>query len=149
MPSAMRSPGLSSDWSRLNAKPSNIAKPTAKPLSSSKSKEMRVEAQRDVQVELARAIGEFMSRSNMNIFGDSETHARMTEQYAKGLGVGMALAGALSGLGTRGDGKLSEMAQQLMQIAQRIGAVCIPDQNNSSTEQSASTDGDGSPQHSA
>jgi uncharacterized membrane protein YqiK len=85
----------------------------------------RIEAQRDVQVELARAIGEFMSRGNMNIFGDPETLARMTEQYAKGLGLGVAIDGALSGLQAIGDGngKLGEMAQQLMAIAQRIGAV--------------------------
>jgi hypothetical protein len=83
----------------------------------------RIEAQRDVQIELARAIGEFMSRGTMNIFGDPETLARMTEQYAKGLGLGVAIDGALSGLQAIGDGKLGEMAQQLMSIAQRIGAV--------------------------
>jgi hypothetical protein len=59
----------------------------------------------------------------MNIFGDPETLARMTEQYAKGLGLGVAIDGALSGLQAIGDGKLGEMAQQLMSIAQRIGAV--------------------------
>jgi hypothetical protein len=78
-----------------------------------------------VQVELARAIGEFMSRGTMNIFGDPETLARMTEQYAKGLGLGVAIDGALSGLQATGEGngRLGEMAQQLMAIAQRIGAV--------------------------
>lgn len=97
---------------------------------------LRVQAQRDVQVELARAIGEFMSRGNMNIFGDPETLARMTEQYAKGLGLGMAVEGALSGLSAlgEGNGKLGEMAQQLMQIAQRIGAVRMPSQNDSANQ---------------
>ncbi len=103
---------------------------------------LRVEAQRDVQVELARAIGEFMSRGNMNIFGDPETLARMTEQYAKGLGLGMAIDGALSGLQAIGDGngKLGEMAQQLMQIAQRIGAVRMSAQTNSTPDQVAPTE---------
>ncbi len=100
---------------------------------------LRVEAQRDVQVELARSIGEFMSRGTMNIFGDPETLARMTEQYAKGLGLGMTIDGALSGLQAMGDGngKLGEMAQQLMQIAQRIGAVRMSAQTNSAPEQVA------------
>ncbi|MFQ3610533.1 MAG: SPFH domain-containing protein [Fimbriimonadales bacterium] len=100
---------------------------------------LRVEAQRDVQVELARSIGEFMSRGTMNIFGDPETLARMTEQYAKGLGLGMAIDGALSGLQAMGDGngKLGEMAQQLMQIAQRMGAVRMNAQTNSNPEQVA------------
>jgi hypothetical protein len=35
----------------------------------------------------------------------------------------VAIDGALSGLQAIGDGKLGEMAQQLMSIAQRIGAV--------------------------
>ncbi|MEJ5295878.1 MAG: SPFH domain-containing protein [Fimbriimonadales bacterium] len=102
---------------------------------------LRIEAQRDVQVELARAIGEFMSRGNMNIFGDPETLARMTEQYAKGLGLGMAIDGALSGLSALGDGngKLGEMAQQLMQIAQRMGAVRMQAQHDSARSAEPST----------
>ncbi len=103
---------------------------------------LRVEAQRDVQVELARSIGQFMSRGNMNIFGDPETLARMTEQYAKGLGLGMALDGALSGLQAIGDGngRFSELAQQLMQIAQRIGAVRMQAQTDSAAAASGSTE---------
>lgn len=83
---------------------------------------LRLEANRDVQAELARSIGQFMSRGNMNIFGDPETLARMTEQYAKGLGLSSAIEGALTGLQSMGsrDGKLSELAQQLMGIAQRM-----------------------------
>ncbi len=100
---------------------------------------LRVEAQRDVQVELARSIGQFMSRGNMNIFGDPETLARMTEQYAKGLGLGVALDGALSGLQAIGDGngRFSELAQQLMQIAQRIGAVRMQAQTDSAAASSS------------
>ncbi|MCS7066325.1 MAG: hypothetical protein NZL85_08645, partial [Fimbriimonadales bacterium] len=65
--------------------------------------------------------------------GDPETLARMTEQYAKGLGLGMAIDGALSGLQAMGDGngKLGEMAQQLMSIAQRMGAVRMQAQTDS------------------
>jgi len=108
---------------------------------------LRLEAQRDVQVELARAIGQFMSRGNMNIFGDPETLARMTEQYAKGLGLGVALDGALSGLQALGDGqgRLGELAQQLMQIAQRIGAARMQAQTDSAaktSEHGAPTEGE-------
>jgi uncharacterized membrane protein YqiK len=94
---------------------------------------LRVEAQRDVQMELARAVGQFMSRGNMNIFGDPETLARMTEQYARGLGLGMAIDGALAGLQAigNGDGRFSELAQQLMQIVQRMGAVRMQAQTDS------------------
>ncbi len=105
---------------------------------------LRVEAQRDVQVELARAIGEFMSRGNMNIFGDPETLARMTEQYAKGLGLGVALDGALSGLSALGDGKLSEMAQQLIQVAQRFGVARLQGQTDTTPEQVAPSDANSS-----
>ncbi len=94
---------------------------------------LRVEAQRDVQTELARAVGQFMSRGHMNIFGDPETLARMTEQYARGLGLGMAIEGALAGLHAvgDGDGRFGELAQQLMQIVQRLGAVRMQAQTDS------------------
>jgi uncharacterized membrane protein YqiK len=100
---------------------------------------LRVEAQRDVQMELARAVGQFMSRGHMNIFGDPETLARMTEQYARGLGLGMAIDGALAGLQAVGDGngRFSELAQQLMQIVQRLGAVRMQAQTDSAAPSAA------------
>lgn len=88
---------------------------------------LRVEALRDIQVELARSIGQFMSRGNMNIFGDPETLARMSEQYAKGLGIGTMLEGTLSGLGVSTDGiRLDQLIQQLAHLLQRTTGRTSP-----------------------
>lgn len=82
---------------------------------------LRIEAARDVQSEMARSVGQFMSKGNMNIFGDPETLSKMSEQYAKGLGFGTLIEGAISGLkAIDGDGKLGDLAGQVLNAAQRL-----------------------------
>ena len=75
---------------------------------------LKTEALRDVQSELARSIGQFMSKGNMNIYGDPTTLAKMTEQYAQGLGVGQFMDGVSNGSG----GKSDELLQQILGIVQ-------------------------------
>jgi flotillin len=84
---------------------------------------LRIEAQRDVQGELARSIGEFMSRGNMNIFGSPETLARMTEQYARGLGVGQMIDGALEGTESLSNGRVQELIGQLQAMVGQFRAA--------------------------
>lgn len=77
---------------------------------------LRIQAQRDVQIELARAIAEFMSRGNMQIFGSPETMANMMSQYAKGMGIGQFLEGALQHEG------VNHTTQELLAALQRLVA---------------------------
>lgn len=77
---------------------------------------LKVEALRDVQAELARSIGQFMSKGNMNIYGDLATLAKMTEQYTKGLGVG----NFLDGIGTGSNGQSTELIQQILERVQGL-----------------------------
>ncbi|ADH62306.1 S-layer domain protein [Allomeiothermus silvanus DSM 9946] len=77
---------------------------------------LKVEALRDVQAELARSIGQFMSKGNMNIYGDPATLAKMTEQYTKGLGVG----NFLDGIGTGSNGQSTELIQQILERVQGL-----------------------------
>jgi uncharacterized membrane protein YqiK len=58
---------------------------------------LRIEAQRDVQVALAKAIAEFMSKGNMNIYGSPETMSNMMAQYTKGMGLGQLVDGVFEG----------------------------------------------------
>lgn len=80
---------------------------------------MKVEAARDVQAEMARSIGSFMSKGNMNIYGDPTTLARMTEQYTQGLGVGQLLDGLSRGSGGKSDELIQQMFGLLQQLASR------------------------------
>lgn len=79
-------------------------------------KKFKVEALRDVQAELARSIGQFMSKGNMNIYGDPATLAKMTEQYTKGLGVG----NFLDGISTGSNGQSTELIQQILELVQGL-----------------------------
>jgi len=59
---------------------------------------LRVEASRDVQMEMARSVAQFMARGQMNIYGSPETLSQMNEQFSKGMGFGQMVGGALEGL---------------------------------------------------
>ncbi|MBI2190767.1 MAG: hypothetical protein HYU36_02130 [Planctomycetes bacterium] len=67
---------------------------------------LRVEADREARIALARAIGEFMSRGNYTVFGDPATMAAMMAQYSKGLG-----------LATSVDGFFKSMPEEVAEIA--------------------------------
>lgn len=56
---------------------------------------LRIQADKETRVALAKAIGEFMSRGNYTIFGDPTTLAAMTEQYSKGMGLATKIEGFL------------------------------------------------------
>jgi flotillin len=88
---------------------------------------LRIEAQRDVQAELARAIGDFMSRGNMQIFGSPETMASMMQQYTKGLGVGQMIDGVVEGTEALANGKIQALVTQLQDIVQgaRAGQAIV------------------------
>lgn len=59
---------------------------------------LRIEADKDVQVALAAALGQFMSKGNYNIYGDPTTMSSMFNQYAQGMGFSNKLDGMLKTL---------------------------------------------------
>jgi flotillin len=77
---------------------------------------LRIEAQRDVQAEMAKALGQMLSKGNMNIYGDPETLAKVNQQFMNGMGVGAAVDGTLSGLGLDSKDVLPQLAVLLTQL---------------------------------
>jgi len=77
---------------------------------------LRIEASRDVQVELAKAISEFMSRGNMQIFGSPETMSNMMSQYAKGMGIGQMVDGVAENTDLLSSGKMMEIMTGLQAV---------------------------------
>jgi uncharacterized membrane protein YqiK len=63
---------------------------------------LKVEAQRDVQIEMARSVGTMMGKGQMNIYGDPETLSKMNQQFLRGMGFGTMVDGALNSLGLEG-----------------------------------------------
>jgi flotillin len=70
---------------------------------------LRIEADKDVQMALAQALGQFMSRGNYNIYGDPTTMSTMFNQYAQGMGFSTKMEGLLRTL----PGPLAELLQNL------------------------------------
>lgn len=83
---------------------------------------LRIEADKEVQMALAAALGSFMSRGNYTIFGDPSTMSQMFSQYAQGMGFSHKVDGLLktlpapvtellAGLGPNAVAALEELAR--------------------------------------
>ncbi len=59
---------------------------------------LRIEAGKEVQMALAEALGQFMSKGNYNIYGDPTTMSSMFQQYTRGMGFGMQAEGVMQSL---------------------------------------------------
>jgi len=59
---------------------------------------LRIEADKEVQMALAAALGQFMSRGNYNIYGDPATMSQMFAQYTQGMGFSNKMEGFLQTL---------------------------------------------------
>lgn len=84
---------------------------------------LRIQAQRDVNIKMAEALGQMLSKGNMNIYGDPETLLKMNEQFTKGMAMGNLLDGAISSL----DGKdsLAQLAGMLRQLGIQLPMVDV------------------------
>jgi hypothetical protein len=59
---------------------------------------LQIEANKDVRVAMAAAMGEFMSRGNFQVYGDPTTMSQMMGQFSKGLSFGAMVDGLMDGL---------------------------------------------------
>lgn len=59
---------------------------------------LRIQADKEVQMAMASALGQFMSRGNYTIYGDPTTMSQMFAQYASGMGFGQKLDGLMHSL---------------------------------------------------
>jgi flotillin len=84
---------------------------------------LRIEADKDVQIALAAALGQFMSKGNYTIFGDPSTMSTMFSQYTQGMGFSQKLDGMMkalpgpladliSGMGPQATAALEEFLKQ-------------------------------------
>lgn len=81
---------------------------------------LRVEADKEVQIALATALGQFMSRGNYNIYGDPTTMSQMFNQYSQGMGFSNKLDGMLKTLPGPLQDVLSSMGPQASQMLEEF-----------------------------
>ena len=59
---------------------------------------LRIAADKDARIAAAQALGQMLSKANMQIFGDPETMAKMSNRFMSAAGVGNSVDGFLRGL---------------------------------------------------
>ncbi len=59
---------------------------------------LRIMAERDARIQAAQAMGQMLAKANMQIFGDPDTMARMSERFMRAASYGKAAEGLVSNL---------------------------------------------------
>jgi flotillin len=88
----------------------------------------RIAADRDVQIESAKAFGVALSQANMTIWGDPETVAKMSRAFTQGQAAGTLLSGFTTGTSPELKLAFGGLAQILVDYVQRRYGVEIDPQ---------------------
>jgi flotillin len=70
---------------------------------------MRINADRDVRIAAAQAMGNMLAKAQMQVFGDPETMARMANQFMRAASIGAAADGLLKTLPPQGHELLNKI----------------------------------------
>jgi uncharacterized membrane protein YqiK len=80
---------------------------------------LRIDAERDVRIQAAQAMGQMLSQADMQIFGDPDTMGRMAEKFMQSASYGVRVDGLLSALPDEARQLLSQVGNQLAGILAR------------------------------
>ena len=75
---------------------------------------LRIQADKEVRMAAAAALGNMLAKANMQIFGDPSTMARMSEQFMRAASLGNAADGLLKTLPAEGQDLLAKIASGVM-----------------------------------
>jgi hypothetical protein len=74
---------------------------------------LRIQADKEVRMAAAQALGSMFAKAQMQIFGDPETMARMSSQFMRAASLGNAVDGLMSNLPPRGQELLEQLGSAL------------------------------------
>jgi uncharacterized membrane protein YqiK len=75
---------------------------------------LRIEADKEVRIAAAQAMGNMLAKAQMQIFGDPETMARMSTQFMRAAGMGAAADGLLKTLPPQGQELLNQITAAVL-----------------------------------
>jgi len=75
---------------------------------------MRIEAERDVRIQSAQAMGQMLNKAQMQIFGDPDTMARMSERFMRAASYGSAADGLFKNLPPQARELLGKLAPAVL-----------------------------------
>jgi flotillin len=88
---------------------------------------LRIQADKEVQQEFARALANFLSKGNMTLYGTPETAQKMMDNMAKGFGVRAMAEGFLGGASSsNGNGHSAEGTNQVDALLSQLGRLVVP-----------------------
>ena len=74
---------------------------------------LRIDADKEVRVQSAQAMGNMLSKANMQIFADPETMAKMSQQFMRASSLGVAADGLLRSMPEQGIEVLTKVASAI------------------------------------
>lgn len=86
---------------------------------------LHIQASRDVQVEFARALANFLANGHMTLYGTPETATRMLDSMAKGFGARSLIDSFVSGPEANGSGKQSS-GEAVSGLLSQLGGLVQP-----------------------
>lgn len=87
---------------------------------------LRIQADKEVQQEFARALANFLSKGNMTLYGTPETAQKMMDNMAKGFGIRAMAEGFLGGDHANGNGHSANGASQVDALLSNLGKMVGP-----------------------
>lgn len=89
---------------------------------------LRIQADKEVQQEFARALGSFLSKGNMTLYGTPETAQKMMDNMAKGFGIRAMAEGFLGGASKSltEDGDAPNGSSQVDALLGNLGKLVTP-----------------------
>jgi len=88
---------------------------------------LRIDADKQVRIAAAQALGNMLAKAQMQIFGDPETMSRMSQQFMKAAAIGTSIDGLLSTLPPQGQ-------ELLMKTLSTVAGHLKPTNGTSTTE---------------
>ncbi len=75
---------------------------------------LRIQADKEVRIAAAQALGNMLSKANMQIFGDPETMSKMSAQFMRATSMGVAVDGFLKSIPTEGRDLIERLGSAVM-----------------------------------
>ena len=94
---------------------------------------LRIEAEKEVRIVAAQAMGNMLAKAQMQIFGDPDTMARMSDQFMRAASLGTAMDGLLHTMPPKGQELLTQLLSSVTsQLKPTDVAVAPPNGNGAS-----------------
>jgi flotillin len=82
---------------------------------------LRIEAEKEVRIQTAQAMGQMLAKAQMQIFGDPDTMTRMSERFMRAASYGMAAEGLLATLPPQVRETLAKLGDAAVSLVGKAG----------------------------